>query len=190
MTLSLSAMTASLLFSGDAAPAAPVDAPAPAAVPAGALEAAAPAAAAPEADAPSVMVTVDVREAAATADAADATDATDIELAAEACPSEMSFCDLAGSVVPSDSASQVFSPRRGAEELQVFSPRQTCRNLEELHVTLGFPDHAFTAWKRECEREETAARVQLKRDQLVERLLREQQALENATSEGASGSSR
>ena len=173
MTLSLSAMTASLLFSGDAAPAATL-APAPAAAPAGALEASAPEAAAPEAVAPeadSRSVTVDVREAA---------DAADIELAAEACPSEMSFCDLAGSVVPSDSASQVFSPRR-AEELRVFSPRQTCQNLEELHATLGFSDHAFAAWKRECEREEAGARVQRKHDLLVARLLREHAAREEAS---------
>ena len=95
-------------------------------------------------------------------------------LAAEACVSEMSFCDLAGSVAPSDSASQVFSPRGHG---------LTMRNFDALHAAQGPVDDAFTAWKLVCEQEEAAARVQKKHDLLVKRLLREHAAKKEAPDE-------
>ena len=154
--LDLTAITASLLF---AAPAAPEPA-----APAAAGEAVAPAAAAEKE--PERSVTVDMADAGADA-GADA----DAARAADACMSEMSFCDLAESVVPSDSASQVFSPRSELRELHL-----TCRNFDQLHATLCPADDAYQAWKGQCEREEAAARGQAEHDLLVQRLLREHAA--------------
>jgi len=100
-------------------------------------------------------------------------------VADETCVSEMSFCDLAGSVAPSDSASQVFSPR-GA------GPMATCRNFDALHAVLGSDDSAFMAWKQVCEREEAAARAQGQHDRLVQRLLQQHEEME-ACAEADSG---
>jgi len=161
-SLDLSAITASLLFAAPAAaaPAAAPAAAAPSAAPeAGALDAAEVGADADAARSVAVDIVVDI---GADADAA---------RAADACMSEMSFCDLAESVVPSDSASQVFSPRRELQGLHM-----TCRNFDELHATLCPADDAFAAWKRQCEREEAAAREQATYDLLVQRLLREHAA--------------
>jgi len=80
--------------------------------------------------------------------------------AIEDCASEMSFCDLAESVVPSDSASQV------------FSPRLACTGFSAMHMGLR-RDDAFSAWKVECESEEAAARERLTNEQLVHVLLQQ-----------------
>ena len=120
---------------------------------------------------------MDIADAGADADADVGVDVgadADAARAADACMSEMSFCDLAGSVVPSDSASQVFSPRRTCRDLEQL--HLTCRNFDELHATLCPADDAYQAWKRQCEREEAAAREQASHDLLVQRLLREHAA--------------
>ena len=101
----------------------------------------------PQADA--FSVTIDVGEPACGTESLDT------------CASEMSFCDLAESVAPSDSASQV------------FSPRPTCSNFSALHLALSPLDDAYSTWKQDCERTEAVALQHKKQDHLVGILLQQ-----------------
>jgi len=92
----------------------------------------------------------------------------------DTCASEMSFCDLAESVAPSDSASQV------------VSPRPICHSFSALHLALSPLDDAYSAWKQDCERTEAVAREHKKQEHLVQMLL--QQHAEREASAAASNS--
>jgi len=82
----------------------------------------------------------------------------------ESCASEMSFCDLADSVAPSDSVSQV------------VSPRNSCYNLDRMHAMLTPVDDAYARWKQECLAEEAAAVERLEHESLVQMLLQQHAA--------------
>ena len=128
------------------------------------------------------MTTLDLPTTAhamsATADIVVAIDADEVSVGPdiiEVCASEMSFCDLAESVAPSDSASQV------------FSPRGTCTGFSALHQGLGQDDAAFSAWKLDCEREEGAQRERLKHEQLVQVLLQQHEESQHMLRNAAPG---
>jgi hypothetical protein len=82
----------------------------------------------------------------------------------ESCASEMSFCDLADSVAPSDSVSQV------------VSPKNSCHNFDRLHAMLTPVDDAYATWKQQCLAEEAAAVERLEHESLVQMLLQQHAA--------------
>ena len=133
--------------------------------------AAAAGAAAEAAAADSVTIDIGAPVDAAPAGAEGASVGDDGAPAVETCTSEMSFCDLAESVAPSDSASQVFSPRKRGS------------NFAFLNATIFPADEAFSAWQQQCAHVEDADRVQAQQDQLVQRLLQEHAAAQEGSRE-------
>jgi len=93
----------------------------------------------------------------------------------DTCASEMSLCDLAESVAPSDSVSRL------------VSPRNVCGNFDHLHATLLPTDDAYETWKQDCERIEAVARERHEHNNLVQMLL-QQHAEREAAGSSAAGS--
>lgn len=86
---------------------------------------------------------------------------TEAGMTAGSCVSEMSFCDLADSVAPSDSVSQLASPRN-----MIFTGFSAS--------SAGPVDDAFTAWKMDCVRKENLSRMHSQQEKLLGRLQQDQ----------------
>jgi len=82
-------------------------------------------------------------------------------MTAGSCVSEMSFCDLADSVAPSDSVSRLASPRN-----MTFTGFSA--------PSAGPVDDAFTAWKIGCVQKENLSRMHSQQEKLLGRLQHDQ----------------
>jgi len=108
------------------------------------------------------MTTLDLAPVAVCLLSAAATPPEPADPSAASCVSEMSFCDLADSVAPSDSVSQSASPRR--LKMTFTGSASQCA---------GPVDDAYSAWKMDCERLENLARVHTQQQARFERWVHE-----------------